>query len=53
MTTQPRINMTIGLSLEDYKRTKDLHAEGIKIINIYRLGLDKAEAQNKIIKKSA
>ncbi len=47
MTTQPRINMTIGLTIEDYKRTQELRARDVKIIEIYRLGLDEAEAKGK------
>ena len=47
MTTQPRINMTIGLTIDDYRRTQELRAHGVKIIEIYRLGLDEAEAQGK------
>lgn len=47
MTTQPRINMTIGLTIEDHKRTQELRVHGVKIIEIYRLGLDEAEAQDK------
>ena len=47
MTTQPRINMTIGLTIDDHRRTQELRARGVKIVEIYRLGLDAAEAQVK------
>ena len=39
--------MTIGLTIDDHRRTQELRKGGVKIIEIYRLGLDAAEAREK------
>ena len=43
--TTARYNINIGLTLEEYNRMKALQAHGVKVIDIFRAGLDEMETR--------